>query len=95
MIVKDDRTEEQRHTHTMLVVMNDRFMSGWGQASEGTSVAAWACKTGEEIDAAERWARSRTDALYVRTVYDSPRRYRPRNAAHFHIYVWTREKEVK
>ena len=89
MIHEDDRTPEQRKTHTVLVVMTDSFLSGWGQAAGGTSVAAWATSSTEETAAAERWVRNRGDAKRVRVVYDSPRRYRPRRAAHFHVYVWT------
>lgn len=89
MIVEDDRTPEQKKNHTVMVVMTDRFLSGWGGASGGASVAAWACSTTEELTQAERWVHSRSDALRVRVVYDSPRRYRPRRAAHFHIYVWS------
>jgi hypothetical protein len=89
VIVKDDRTEEQRRTHRELVVMTDRCLSGWGDARGGTSVAAWACAGVEDRRKAERWVRERTDALRVRIVYDGPRRYRPRNAAHFHVYVVT------
>jgi hypothetical protein len=89
MEIQDDRTPEQKKTHTVLVVMTDRFLSGWGRASGGASVAAWACGTSQEVTDAERWVSGRSDALRVRTVYDSPRRYRPRSAAHFHVYVWT------
>lgn len=87
MIVQDDRTEEQRKTHRELVVMTDRCLSGWGQARGGASVAAWACAGIEAQRKVERWVRSRTDALRVRTVYDGARRFRPRNAVHFHVYV--------
>ena len=87
----DDRTPEQRKTHTVLVVMTDRFLSGWGGAAGGSSVAAWACSTSQETLDAERWVSSRSDASRVRTVYDSPRRYRPRRGcAHFHVYVWSK-----
>lgn len=90
MIVNDRRTPEQMETHRFLVVMTDRFLSGWGMAKGGTSVAAWACKTKEEWLAQEKVIRARSDAKRVRTVYESPRdarRYRPRNAAHFSVYV--------
>lgn len=88
MIIEDDRTEAQRRTHTILVVMTDSFLSGWGRAQGGASVAAWACDSTENFLDAEKWVRSRSDAKRVRICYDSPRRYRPRHAAHFHVYVW-------
>lgn len=84
----DDRTAEEKATHRWLVVMTDSFMSGWGEARGGLSVCAWACKDEREAATVEHWVRSRRDARRVRTVIDGPRRrYRPRNAAHFHIYV--------
>ncbi len=89
MIVEDDRTPEQRKSHTVMVVMTDSFLSGWGRAEGGPSVAAWAVGPDDTVENAERWVRSRGDAKRVRVVYDSPRRYRPRRAAHFHVYVWT------
>lgn len=33
MIVQDDRDPEQRATHRWLVIMTDKFMSGWGGAT--------------------------------------------------------------
>lgn len=87
MQVSDDRTAEELNSHRWLVVMTDAFMSGWGQAEGGASVCAWACTDSREAATVERWVRSRSDARRVRTVIDGPRRYRPRNAAHFHIYV--------
>lgn len=86
--VQDDRSPEERATHTVLVVMNDRFLSGWGGAAGGVSVAAWACRP-EHADRVEARVRARSDAKRVRVVTDSPkRRYRPGgNAAHLHIYV--------
>jgi hypothetical protein len=86
--VKDDRTPEQRKTHQYLIVGNDSFLSGWGEARGGTSVAAWACEGYEAAKKTLRWVKSRGDMKYVRETYDSPsRRYRARNAKHVHIYV--------
>lgn len=87
MVVKDDRTDAQRKELTILIVGTDSFMSGWGEARGGKSVAAWACSH-EHADRVEQWVRSRSDMRRVRRVYDSPRRYRPRgNVKHFHVYV--------
>lgn len=88
MIRQDDRTDEQQITHPILWVGTDAFMSGWGQASDGPSVAAWAC-TSDDDGACERWVRSRSDMRRVRQVLDRPGdRYRPKGAAHLHIYVY-------
>ncbi len=90
MIREDDRTPEQEKTHTILVAGTDRCLSGWGQANGGSSVAAWAC-TSEDHANVEAWVDSRGDMKRVRTVIDrSGDRYRPRNAAHLHIYVVTK-----
>ena len=43
-IIKDDRTEEEKRSHAILVIGTDKFMSGWGLAKGGLSYAAWACK---------------------------------------------------
>lgn len=85
----DDRTPAQKSTHRYLVIMTDRFMSGWGGAEGGASYAAWACEGYSDAKKAEKWVRGRSDALRVRTTVDtasSP--YRPgRNCAHLHVYV--------
>lgn len=93
MKLVDDRTEAQKQTHTWLVVMTDRFMSGWGEAKGGLSYAAWACPY-ENLAQVERWVRSRSDALRVRVVRDtnssslcSSYKYRPKGTGHCHIYV--------
>ena len=39
MIFQDDRTPEQKKTHTLIVLATDRFMSGWGMAKNGVSYA--------------------------------------------------------
>jgi len=84
MILVDDRTAVERKTHTLIVLMTDRFMSGWGHAKNGTSYAGWACRY-DDLDAVERWVRSRTDAMRVRIVGGT---YRPPNiSGHCHIYV--------
>lgn len=81
---QDDRTEEQRATHTWAVAMTDAFMSGWGRAEGGVSVAAWACRH-DDIDRVEAWVRSRREARRVRIV--RPNQWRPRGNGHVHIYV--------
>ncbi len=80
---QDDRTEAQKATHGIGIAMTDSFMSGWGGASGGTSVAVWACRS-EDEHRVERWVRSRKEAKRVRTVL--LKGYRPR-CAHCHVYV--------
>lgn len=85
---KDERTEDQKVTHTLAVVGRDSFMSGWGGAEGGYSRAAWAFNPIETP-----WERvydrihARSDMRYVNLV--DLRTYRPaRGTANFHIYVW-------
>ncbi len=85
MIYQDDRNDDQRKTHPYLVIATDKFMSGWGGASGGASVCAWAC-TADQYASVERWVRSRPEMLRVRYADERNGKYRPRNAAHFHIY---------
>lgn len=89
MIIQDDRTPAELLTHRTLIVGTDRFMSGWGLAKSGSSVAAWACKSEDESKVLA-YVESRSEMKRVRVAYESARRrYRPRSAAHFHIYVWS------
>ncbi len=80
----DDRTEAQKLTHRLAWVMTDRFMSGWGGASGGTSCAGWAFPDGHSNEV-ETWIRSRGDAMRVRLVRLDG--YRPTGQTHTHIYV--------
>ena len=86
MILKDDRTEEQKKTHVWGVVGTDPFMSGWGEAKDGASYAVWATTAGN-VASVEREVLNRGDMHRVRVVYLPD--YRPRFAAHVHIYVRT------
>ena len=67
MILRDDRTPEQKKTHTLIVLMTDRVLSGWGRATGGPSYAGWACEP-KNANEVESWVRSRTDAMGVRIV---------------------------
>jgi hypothetical protein len=84
MQIQDDRTPEQRATHTCLVVGTDRFMSGWGKARGGKSYAAWACEPAKRNDCL-CWVERRGDMQRVRETCDP---YRPQGPGHLHIYVW-------
>jgi len=84
MVRIDDRTDEQRTTHVVLVKARDNFMSGWGQCRNGYSVAAWACRP-QDAQAVHAWVSARDEMRYVAVVGDN---YRPpRTTEHYHIYV--------
>ncbi len=89
MIRQDDRTPDQLQTHRWGVVALDRFMSGWGQAKNGASRCAWACAPDADLTELEKWVRDRSEMRYVNIV--DLNAYRPRNTAHYHIYVCDRE----
>ena len=86
MKMVDDRTKEQKITHPWLVVGTDSFMSGWGEARNGVSYAAWACQPGEARKVMF-WVEARGDMKRVRMVSEYARRYRPTGKGHCHIYV--------
>lgn len=81
----DDRDADQRGTHHVGIVMTDRFLSWWGRAQGGLSIAVWAA-TPADAKVVERAVRGRSDASRVRVV-DLRTWRRPRKAAHLHIYV--------
>lgn len=83
-IIEDDRTEEEKLTHSCIVLGTDRFLSGWGYAKNGLSYAGWACQD-KDLWKVERWVKARSDMKRVRIVGNN---YRPSNyCAHLHIYV--------
>lgn len=87
--VIDDRTDEQRQTHSVLIVGDDGFMTRWGRdcgmvGRSGKSRAAWACRP-EDADAVERWVRGRGDLKRVRRAM----RAYAKKGDHIHIYVVT------
>lgn len=84
MFLKDDRTAEQKLTHTVIVLATDRFMSGWGEAKGGPSYAGWACRP-ELQDTLFSRIKARKDMKNVRVVASY---YRPPSGpGHCHIYV--------
>ena len=87
--IEDDRTPEQHGTHRYGVAATDRFMSGWGGARGGASVAIWAFPGAPDSFCAqemERWVSARPEMRRVRIV--DLRSYRPgRTIAHVHVYV--------
>lgn len=83
MVIQDDRTAEQRNTHTWLIAGTDSFMSGWGHARNGTSIAVWACEP-QHRSKVLQWVENRGDMKRVREVGSN---YRPHGHGHCHIYV--------
>jgi hypothetical protein len=83
MIRQDDRTAEQKKTHTVLITATDRFMSGWGACKDGISKCAWACKP-EHAEAVYQWVNARKEMKYVNIVCGA---WYPKNAKHVHIYL--------
>jgi len=87
MIRKDDRTPDQKQSHYWLIVGTDKCLSGWGDATGGNSVAAWACKPVHR-HAVREWVEARSDMRRVRETASglAGRQYSPKNCAHLHIY---------
>jgi hypothetical protein len=88
MIIKDDRTPEQKLTHFSLIGGVDTVMSGWGKAEGGKSIARWAA-TPEHADAVLKWVESRGDIKNVSCVNERIEQYRPSGTGHCRIYVVT------
>lgn len=65
----DNRSAAQKHTHTVLVMGTDTFLSGWGRALNGASIAAWAC-TPDDVPAVRAWVESRSDIRDVTVEWD-------------------------
>lgn len=81
--VEDRRTDQQRETLRYLVSARDTFLSGWGRAKGGASLAVWACSA-SDVEAVYRWVLSRPEMRHVSVDKDKlPRR---RNVAHVSIY---------
>lgn len=84
--IKDDRTAEQQQTHRYGIVAKDRFMSGWGEAKNGSSWCAWATDSINDAAKLLEWVRRRDEMQFVRLT--DLAQYKPAyGAAHFHIYV--------
>lgn len=83
----DDRTDEQKKTHTLAVVARDKFLSGWGGAAGGASRCAWSFDPARvNPDRVLQWVKDRPEMRYVSLVEINTYRA-PRGTAHFHVYV--------
>jgi hypothetical protein len=87
MELVDDRTVEQKKSHSCIVVGTDSFLSGWGRAKNGRSYAGWACRR-EDLEKVFSWVKNRSDMKRVRIVRCN---YRPSGSGHCHIYVVNEE----
>lgn len=67
VIVNDDRTEEETTIYTHLVVGKDSFLSDWGMAEGGISIAAWAC-TPDMVDNVMDWIKDRSDIYAIKVL---------------------------
>lgn len=87
MKIEDDRTVEQKNTHTMLVIGHDNWMSGWGEAERGQSYAAWATEP-EHVEAVLEAVKERGDMDHVHS-WSGPGEYPLFFGVddHLHIYV--------
>lgn len=82
----DRRTSDQFMTHIWGVIATDKFLSGWGKARGGTSVAIWACSSWDDAERMESIIARRGDMQRVRI--GDLRKYRPgRGVAHVSVYV--------
>ena len=86
-IFKDERTEE----HSLLTDVvggTDTFMSGWGRAEGGRSLAFWACEP-SQTPTVRRWVMGREEFRNVRSLH-CPIGVRPTQLSkhdHCHIYI--------
>lgn len=91
MKLVDDRTAEQKKTHTFIYGGTDRVLSGWypltprrGEAGNGPSYAFWAIPPQFEL-ALRQWVDQRGDIYRLRQV--SPDYRPPSGPGHCHIYA--------
>lgn len=62
---EDDRAHEERAALPVLIGGVDTFLSGWGGAAGGASVALWACSP-EDAERVWTWVKKRSDIRKVR-----------------------------
>ena len=67
-MVKDDRTQAEKHETIGFVVATDSAMSGWGGAEGGKSFIARPVRSREELDMVTEAFEGRTEFKRVRFV---------------------------
>ena len=67
-MVKDDRTQAEKHETIGFVVATDSFMSGWGGAEGGKSFVARPIRSSEELDMVTEAFEGRAEFKRVRFV---------------------------
>lgn len=84
--IRDRRSDTQCCTHSTWIGGTDSFLSGWGEAENGASIAVWACKP-EHADTVEEWVNNRSDMLDVFRMEEHDIDESFAEAAHISIYV--------
>lgn len=79
MVLEDDRSSEEKKTHTFVVIGLDSFMTRLGPPTGGKSYAGWACES-KHADKVTAWVRARGDITRLRSRF-------PRGVGHCHVYV--------
>ena len=91
-MVKDDRTQAEKHETIGFVVATDSFMTGWGEAIGGKSFVARPVRSREELDMVTEAFEGRTEFKRVRFVLGKVtkegRVYKPKmqEADQLHVY---------
>ena len=91
-MVKDDRTQAEKHETIGFVVATDSFMSGWGGAERGKSLVARPVRSREELDMVTDVFNGRQEFKRVRFVLGKVtkegRVYKPRMQAGDQLHVY-------
>ena len=91
-MVKDDRTQAEKHETVGFVVATDSVMSGWGGAEGGKSFVARPVRSREELDMVTEVFEQRAEFKRVRFVLGKVtkegRVYKPRMQASDQLHVY-------
>lgn len=85
-VVKDDRTGDEKLSHSVGVLATDPGMSGWGEARGGLSLCVWACHPDVNADTVLAWVGKRSD-MENPQIIDLATWEAPEEAAHVRIYL--------
>ena len=80
----DDRTQDERLTHTILISCYDPIMSRWPTMAKFRSYAVWACRP-EDADTVFKWVKNRSDMKRVK--FHDNGIFFPKGRSHVHVYV--------